>query len=471
MTQTPRSPRLPIACAVRRGARVPFALVPFLPLTAFVQLVLLAAAAACGDVGGGATEPPPTPAVGLDVPPVPAPDLPGRGELVAFTPGPRVSRLEVAAVLVTTGAARAFSARHDAQAYVVRYRTPGVRGGLVTASGAVWIPLGAGGARPTVVYLHGTATDPADAPSDPRAPEGQLFGALWASDGAVAVLPDYLGRGVAREGTYHPYLHRQSAATAGVDLLRAARALTRRLGVAVDPRDLFVTGYSQGGHAAMALVQELERNHTAEFPVLGGAPGGGPYDLAGTGRLLLERNADYRASSVYTAFLMATLDTVYRLDPPLAALLAPPHDRTARSLIGGTSTGAERATLPARPRDVLRPALAAAMLADSAHPVWRAMRDNDVHDWRPRAPLRLYYGGADRDVPPENALLAERRLRARGAGDVAAVNVGARLDHGLAVLPATVAGRFFLDTLRRRLAPARTGAGARVPAPTVAGGR
>ena len=430
--------------------------------------LLLAWGAACGGGDGRGATGPASPGdsvsggvlPAVDVPPPPPPDLPGRGELVAFTPGPRVSRLEVGAVLLASGAGRVFSARHDAQAYVVRYRTPGVRGGLVTASGAVWLPVGAGGARPMVAYLHGTLTDPADAPSDPAAAEGRLYGALWASDGAVAVLPDYLGLGVAREGTYHPYLHRQSTATAGVDLLRAARELARRLNVAVDRRDLFVTGYSQGGHAAVALVQELERHHAGEFPVLGAAAGGGPYDLAGTGRLLLERNADYRAASVYTAFLMATLDTVYRLPPPLGALLAPPHDRTARALLAGVATGAERATLPARPRAVLQPEVAAAMLADTAHPVWRAMRDNDVHDWRPRTPLRLYYGGADRDVPPENARVAEARMRARGAPDVAAVNVGARLDHALAVLPATVAGRAFLDTLRRRLpAPAGVAAG------------
>jgi hypothetical protein len=53
------------------------------------------------------------------------------------------------------------------------------------------------------------------------------------------------------------------------------------------------------------------------------------------------------------------------------------------------------------------------------------------------------------------------------------VNVGARLDHGLAVLPATVAGRFFLDTLRRRLAPggAVAAADAGVRATTAPGGR
>jgi hypothetical protein len=42
-------------------------------------------------------------------------------------------------------------------------------------------------------------------------------------------------------------------------------------------------------------------------------------------------------------------------------------------------------------------------------------------------------------------------MRALGAKNVAAVNVGASLDHGTAVLPATIAARLFLDSLRRGL--------------------
>ena len=61
----------------------------------------------------------------------------------------------------------------------------------------------------------------------------------------------------------------------------------------------------------------------------------------------------------------------------------------------------------------------------------------------------MYYGGADRDVYPQNALTAESKMKANGARNVAAVNVGATLDHGGAVLPATIAGKLFLDSLRR----------------------
>ena len=123
----------------------------------------------------------------------------------------------------------------------------------------------------------------------------------------------------------------------------------------------------------------------------------------------------------------------------------------ASSLRDGVATSDALASLPSRPRAVLRADVVQAMLANRDHPFWLAARDNDATDWVPRAPLRMYYGGADRDVPPQNALTAESRMRANGAHAVAAVNVGASLDHGGAVLPATIAARFFLDSLRRGL--------------------
>jgi hypothetical protein len=301
-----------------------------------------------------------------------------------------------------------------------------------------------------VVYMHGTIRHKTDAPSYLlQTPEGDVFGATYASDGSVLVEPDYLGLGVAGAGTYHPYLHLQTEASAGVDLLRATRLLAAQRGVTLAARDLFVTGYSQGGGAAMGLFRELERNFASELPVLGAALGSGPYDLGSTARTMLEANPDYHAAALYTAYLIATLDTVYRIAPQLSDLLATPNDRIAAHLRDGTATDAELATLPSHPRAVIRADVVQAMLADANHPVWQAARDNDTYDWAPRTPIRMYYGGADRDVPKENALTAATRMRANGAPNVAAVNVGESLDHGGAVLPATIAGKLFLDSLRR----------------------
>jgi hypothetical protein len=423
------------------------------PRVARAPLALgLALVAACSSDPVSTAVVDPTTSDAITLPAAPAPDLPGRGELVSATAGVRLPRLTVAALLVLSGASRAFSARYDVQPYAVRYRTPGVDGRLTTASGAVWLPVGATGALPVVAYMHGTITSRAKAPSNLNiADEGGAFGGTYAADGSVAVLPDYLGLGVAGEGAFHPYLHLQSEASSAIDLLRATRTLAAQRGVTLDPRNLFVTGYSQGGGAAMGLARELEKSHATEFPLLGAAPMSGPYDLEGTARAMLEQNADYHAAAVYTAYMVAAFDTVYRLPGPLSDYLAPPNDRIAADLVGGVATDQQLSALPSRPQAVLNAQAVRAMLADPRHPIWLAARDNNAYDWTPRAPLRMYYGGADRDVLPQNALTALARMRANGARDVAAVNVGAGLDHAGAVLPATIAGKLFLDSLRRTL--------------------
>lgn len=412
---------------------------------ALLGLSLLAAACG-GDATTAPTTPPSTPA--LVRPPVVAPNATGRGELVSFTAFPaRITRLEATIALTAAGAIPTFTPRFDVQGYTVNYRTPGLNGQLTVASGAVYLPLGVPAAVPVVAYMHGTVTNRLSVPSNPLVQEGLLFGTAFGSDGAVVVMPDYLGLG----GNAGPqlYLHQQTHASAAIDLLRAARTLTERLGVATQRNNLFVTGYSQGGGVAMGLLRELERNHATEFPVLGAAPMSGPYDLSGTVRTALLLNPPYPPAVGYAALIAGSMATVYNLGP-LSNFLVAGAVPTATAMLNGTVTDAQLATLPRTPRDLLVPSFLGKISLDTNDLFWQALKDNDTYDWVPRVPVRLYYGGADLDVPPQNALTAQGIMRARGATSVAAVNVGATLNHGTAVLPATIAAKRFLDSLRVR---------------------
>ena len=426
-------------------------------LAAIPAAALLSVAAACGsggsDVtgvttggsGGGA-------AFSFTRPPDPSPTLAGRGTLSATAAGIRVPRLTVALLVASQGASSAFTARYDAQPYRVTYQTPGVDGALVTATGAVYLPVGtpAGASLPILVYQHGTVTDRTAVPSTLTSEEGALFGSAYAADGFAVVLPDYLGYG-GSTAPYHPYVHAATEASAAVDLLRAAVTLASQQGATLDRTQLFVTGYSQGGHAAAALQRALERDYTSEFTVRASAPMSGPYDLSGTAARLLTTNPSYRSSTVYGALLGAAMTRTYGLTASLGNVFVSPFDATAAALITGTVSSAQLAALPDQVRAEYQPTLLTALASDSTHPFWRALRDNDLLDWAPRAPTRLYFGGADRDVDPSNAPTAVVHMRAAGATKVAAVNVGATLDHSGAVVPATVAGRMFFDSVRAGL--------------------
>ena len=414
----------------------------------------LVLAAACGgsDVVGVTTPPSPAATFAFTRPPDPSPSLAGRGALTASTAGLRVPRVTIALLIATEGAAGAFSARYDAQPYRVTYQTVGVDGALVTATGALYLPVGvaAGAPLPVLVYQHGTVTDRTAVPSTLTSEEGEVLGAAYAADGFAVVLPDYLGYG-GSTAPYHPYVHAATEASAAADLMRAAFTLAVQQGATLDRTQIFVTGYSEGGHAAAALQRALERDYATEFPVRASAPMSGPYDLSGTASRLLASNPTYASSVVYGALLGAAMTRTYNLTANLNGLFIPPADATAAALITGTVSSAQLGALPAQVRSEFQPTFLAALAADSTHPFWRALRDNDLLDWAPRAPTRLYYGGADRDVDPTNAPTAAAHMQAAGAPNVAAVDVGATLDHGGAVVPATVAGRLFFDSVRAGL--------------------
>ncbi len=424
---------------------------------ALVALAAACGAAGCGSsdaitgtTGGGSTG---SATFTFTRPPDPSPSLAGRGALTASQAGTRLPRLAIAALIATKGAGNAFSARYDAQPYRVTYQTVGVGGTLATATGAVYFPAGvaAGAAIPVVVYQHGTVTNRTAVPStlDPT-DEGALFGSAYAADGFAVVLPDYLGYG-GSAAPYHPYVHAATEASAAADLLRAAFALASQQGVTLDRSQLFITGYSEGGHAAAALQRALERDYATEFPVRASAPMSGPYDLSGTASRLLAANPSYASSVVYSLLLGAAMTRTYGLTANLGNVFVPPSDATAAALVAGSVSTAQLTALPTQVRAVFQPALLTALAADQNHPFWQALRDNDLLDWAPKAPTRLYFGGADRDVDPTNAPTAATRMRAAGATNVAAVNVGATLDHGGAVVPATVAGRLFFDSVRAGL--------------------
>jgi dienelactone hydrolase len=98
------------------------------------------------------------------------------------------------------------------------------------------------------------------------------------SYGYAVVVPDYLGLGTSPG--YQTYLHAGSEATCVVDALRAGRSLCSSNRVSLNGQ-LFLTGFSQGGHVTMAAHRELEAFHTNEFTVTASAPCAGTYDLGG----------------------------------------------------------------------------------------------------------------------------------------------------------------------------------------------
>jgi poly(3-hydroxybutyrate) depolymerase len=178
-----------------------------------------------------------------------------------------------------------FSPKCSIDIYHLEYATVGGQNEATTASGALMVPTGSDascqGPRPVLVYAHGTSTDKtfniADLTKQDNG-EGLIVASVFAAQGYIVVAPNYAGYDTSTLA-YHPYVNADQQSKDTMDALTAARSAFAMAG-ASDNQKLFVTGYSQGGFVAMATHRALQAAGTA---VTASAPMSGPYALAAFG--------------------------------------------------------------------------------------------------------------------------------------------------------------------------------------------
>lgn len=176
--------------------------------------------------------------------------------------------------------------------YYLTFWTVGGHGETTESSGAMMVPTGAAptcsGPRPIVEYAHGTqfvqSTNIADV-TNPANTEGVLIAAAFAAQGFIVVAPNYAGYDISTLG-YHPYLNAIQQSGEMMDILAAARSgLPNSLTSATsDNGALFLTGYSEGGHVAMATQRAMI---AAGQTVTAAAPMSGPYALEAYGDTII----------------------------------------------------------------------------------------------------------------------------------------------------------------------------------------
>ncbi|MEO0731990.1 MAG: hypothetical protein AAFZ52_04085, partial [Bacteroidota bacterium] len=165
---------------------------------------------------------------------------------------------------------------YDVENYKIVYTTTDAFGQPDTASGLLCVPRATDIAFPLAIYNHGTVFERDGVPSVEGVAERLVPQAIGAY-GYITVAPDYLGLG--ESDGFHPYVHAATEASAGRDMLLAIREWLDARGT---PRNdqLFVTGYSQGGHASSALHRDLELNPRNDSLTVTAAHLSGPYSIS-----------------------------------------------------------------------------------------------------------------------------------------------------------------------------------------------
>lgn len=212
---------------------------------------------------------------------------------------------------------------HDIQLYRISYWSRS-DGHPTLVSGLMALP-DTPESRGTVLYLHGTKTNRADSISNPNLEEGVFIAAAFAGGGYAELAPDLAGLGVSHD--VQPYFFNPGTTDQTIDFLHAAQTVLRDMGRSWNS-NLYVSGFSQGGHAAALIQRELEQRPDSTLQVRAGAGIAGVYDIEGVEFPFVLA----KSSSHYSAYLedfALSYATFYH--EPLDSLLKPQYAENART--------------------------------------------------------------------------------------------------------------------------------------------
>jgi hypothetical protein len=290
-------------------------------LTCVAALLAALCLTACGsDNDSDAAAPTPTPTPSPTPTPTPSP-TPQRGDLLE-NPPPVVGSFgpsDLASIAGQNDVGKAVldlivSPKCSVTVHQLEYQTVGAQEEPASASGAIMVPSGSDaacqGARPILLYAHGTSTDRAYNIASVSATNAESIAIAleFASQGYIVVAPNYVGYD-SSSLTYHPFLNADQQSKDMIDALTAARSALplSSAPTATDNGKLFITGYSQGGFVAMATHRAMQAAGTL---VTAAAPMSGPYALSAFGDAIFEGQVPISAP-VNLTLILSSYQTAY----------------------------------------------------------------------------------------------------------------------------------------------------------------
>lgn len=314
------------------------------------------------------------------------------------------------------------------KAYKIPYSTTDEEGNTVAVSGLMVVPIGLPDVVNTTLGLsmvsddHGTIFANAEAPvvvaGTNNAPDGSSI-ILTSLFGFVTLQPDYIGFGDSSDH-YHPFVLKKSLANATVDFIIAAKKF------AVDNKinlngQLFLTGYSEGGYAAMATLQKIEQEGNLQVTLA--APMAGPYAFEALAMGVLSQ------ATLSVPSFMADVGYAYAIahDEDVASVINEPYASKLEGLLDGTKTrpeiDAELTRVTTGTDGLFNPQFVNNFFTDPNHWFKKAAQENNLHNWVPQTAVRLVHCKGYDVIPYAISELTQGTMIALGATNIALVPV------------------------------------------------
>jgi hypothetical protein len=303
-------------------------------------------------------------------------------------------------------------AQYSVQVFSIKYKTH-YKGNEITASGLVCVPLSEE-TFPVISFQNGTNTLNSHAPTADPLNYNYLLLEAMASNGYVILIPDYIGFG-ASAGQVHPYYQKETTAETVIDMIHACGEMVGKTGVLAKINDTrYLMGYSQGGWATLATLEETEKNDHG-MTVKAASCGAGAYDLMAMSNYVLA--LDTFPGPVYLPYFIYSEQEFGAIADPLSKFFNEPYATRIPSLFDGTHSNTD---VDNNLNDTINRLLTADMIANFATGTsYAELRDvllhNSVSGWDVQALVRFYHGTADMNVPPAQSQLIYNSFLSAGA--------------------------------------------------------
>ena len=319
------------------------------------------------------------------------------------------------------------------KSYKIPYTTQDEEGNSVNASGSFIVPVG----LPDIVYStlglsmvsddHGTIFSNKEAPSfiadQTGAPHGSAV-LLTALGGFATLQPDYIGFGDSNSH-YHPFLLKDSLANSTVDFIKQVKVFASENNITLNS-NLFLTGYSEGGYAAMATLKKIEEENTGLTVTLA-APMAGPYALKTTADGVLS------SSSLGVPAFMADIAYAYATakNQSMTAILNEPYASRVEGLFSDDLTDAEidanLTKTTTGSTGLFSQSFVSDYFTNTSNWFKVAVTENNLHDWAPATTVKLVQCQGDEVIPYVIAQFTEGNMTQAGSSSVSLVPVEATL--------------------------------------------
>lgn len=344
--------------------------------------------------------------------------------------------------------------KNDVDMYEVTYKGMWLDSSFIMAKGVMYVPKGS---KPSaeLIYDHGTRISVAQSAGIQDLE--QVICMMFSADNYISLFPYYYGLGGGEKE--HVYQDSKTEALASIYMLKACREIYSTIGASTTGQ-LFVTGYSQGGHASMATHKMLESGAFPEIQITASAPMSGAYDMVGVQSKTMFEHYDHPH---YLPYLILSYQYAYHLwKGDIYSIFKPPYDKLIKKVFAQPRVldyAYIDSILPKVPGDMVLDSLVNIFKTDTTLAFTLKLKENGLYNWVPKAPMQMCACYGDNEVMYQNTEKAYDYMHAR-TGVVHKKVFGKHLSHNPCAPFAILYSKAFFDNIRKgKLHPEKVSAG------------